>query len=480
MTKITAIITAILIFYTTTFTAHAGLDSDLEGFFDDLGIMSNMQVPGSYESGGRKMLSGGSLSMRFKTTIPPVVTYSPPSLRVSCSGLDFNAGMISILGLDMIQKILQQGGASLAWGLLIGLAYSLPTVSGVFEKIQKYTRWLQMLQGDMCQIGKNIGQSIGGNFNTKAESTTKAEKVTSGSAGTFVEAAEDIFDNMTEYTKKLRGNIIYDALGQGTGLSDESRRALMTLLGTVVWYPSTDKEGVSCTASATDGVRVAFNVVVPTFDTQGDAAINSLVNGGELLIRECGSTCSSGLFTTCTAPKDPPSKITVTGLAEHAKTVITDAIMNLSMGEELTAEQENYLNTPVMPGYNEMIMYYAALKRQGVSVENELALISTFYGYWYLEQLMTFLNELIHTNKSTIINMLEVPADAEERIENFFTNYRTSSSKISYYLAEKRKDFVELISKQGNIMAFINQYSTSDATQPISSFTESLGSAGIK
>ncbi len=72
-TKITAIFMAMMIFVSSSTTAFAGLDSDLEGFLDDIGVMSNISAPGSFQAGGRSVLSGGSISMRMKKQYPPLL-----------------------------------------------------------------------------------------------------------------------------------------------------------------------------------------------------------------------------------------------------------------------------------------------------------------------------------------------------------------------------------------------------------------------
>ena len=210
-------------------SANAGIENDMENFLDGLGVMSNVQMPGSFKAGGRNIYSGGSMSMRIDNTIPPIMTFQPTSLRVSCSGMDFNAGLISILNLDMIQQLLEQGGTSLAWGLLIGLAYSLPTVSNVLEKIQKFTRWMQMLEGNICEIGKKIGSSLGESISEGFQHGKQASDIASGASGTMVEAIKDIWNNPDQFAQSTRGNLVYDALADLHFASDETYRAAMAI-----------------------------------------------------------------------------------------------------------------------------------------------------------------------------------------------------------------------------------------------------------
>jgi hypothetical protein len=121
------------------------------------------QDPGVYQSPSTTTLSGGSFSFRLKNDVlgRPLINFKTPQASISCSGMDFDAGMMSILNLDLFEQMLSQGGASLAWGVMIGLVYSLPGVGESFQKLNEWSRDIQKLMQSPCQVGKYIGTQAG-------------------------------------------------------------------------------------------------------------------------------------------------------------------------------------------------------------------------------------------------------------------------------------------------------------------------------
>jgi hypothetical protein len=136
--------------------------------------------PGLIQSPTQSALSGGSLSFRLNNSpfaAQPLLTMNPPTMSLSCNGLDFDAGMLSMMNLDMFGDTLTNAGSSLAWGVMIGLVYSLPGIGEAFSKLQEWSRKIQGLMQSPCEMGKEIGASISSKWNTKA---TEREVATSG------------------------------------------------------------------------------------------------------------------------------------------------------------------------------------------------------------------------------------------------------------------------------------------------------------
>ena len=452
--KVVSILMIVVVLSVTTIPSspfisivNAGIESDMEGFLDDMGVMSNIQMPGSFEAGGRNIYSGGSMSMRIDTSTPPVMTYQPPSLRVSCSGMDFNAGLISILNLDMIQDLLEQGGTSLAWGLLIGLAYSLPTVSNVFEKIQKYTRWMQQLQGNACQIGKNLGASLGGTIKESYQNKQKSEDVASGDAGTTVEAQRNIWDSPAKFGKSTRGNLVYDTLVDLGIMDDETLKAAMGIFGTIEWFPQTDKTTGDCNPDNPEEVNIIHRVYTPSMSTKTNDIIEAFVNGGEIDSYDCSANCATlGVMnTTCTGLE--PTTVQLDSFREKIYDTLYSAITHLADGEELTTKEQQYINAPVMPNFTDMILYLTTQYRQNRSILADLQAISEYYSYWMLEYILSYINEAVHKSKPILLSSKEVPSRLTDEIENFYSTYRKASIDINKVFRVARETFIKEISQ---------------------------------
>jgi len=129
--------------------------------------MSNLTMPNVYEetdSEGNVISTNfysGGLSYSFENSYPPpIFSASPPSIEAGCNGLNIKGMFISLLGLDQLGAMLQNAGASLAWGVAIGLIYSLPGVASAFKMINKWAKDIQNLLGNACQSGINIGKAL--------------------------------------------------------------------------------------------------------------------------------------------------------------------------------------------------------------------------------------------------------------------------------------------------------------------------------
>lgn len=133
---------------------------DNDAIFKNVTEMSVATDPMS----GATYLSGGGIEVRFKRTgnFPPIFSAGSPGLKASCRGISFDAGYAMFMNLERLGQQLSQAGASVAYGVLIGLVYTLPGVEQAFSKLNEWSQWLQGFLNDSCNIGQNFGRSMGG------------------------------------------------------------------------------------------------------------------------------------------------------------------------------------------------------------------------------------------------------------------------------------------------------------------------------
>jgi len=136
-------------------------------FFDTYGY-SNFTPGGKYKI---KDASGNvvgtayatpSFTFRFKTgnSVEPIFRASPPVIQAGCNGLNIKGMFVSIINLDRLSQMLKNSGASLAWGVLVGLIYSLPGVAATFRNLNQWAKMIQQLMQNACKSGIAIGQMI--------------------------------------------------------------------------------------------------------------------------------------------------------------------------------------------------------------------------------------------------------------------------------------------------------------------------------
>lgn len=105
----------------------------------------------------------GSFSFKFGGAFnypEPIITLSPPKMSAGCGGLSVKGMFASVIGLDRFEEMLKNAGASLAWGIAVGLIYSLPGIGAAFRMIESWASKIQQLLANACQSGMAIGKMI--------------------------------------------------------------------------------------------------------------------------------------------------------------------------------------------------------------------------------------------------------------------------------------------------------------------------------
>jgi hypothetical protein len=104
-----------------------------------------------------------SLYFRFGGTSAypePIVNVGAPGISAGCGGLSIKGMFGSIIGLDRLEAMLKNAGASLAWGIAVGLIYSLPGIGSAFKMINHWAKKIQQLLANACQSGQVIGMAM--------------------------------------------------------------------------------------------------------------------------------------------------------------------------------------------------------------------------------------------------------------------------------------------------------------------------------
>lgn len=443
MKKIISFFLALLVF---TNTLYAGIGDAIDDFVDSNNILSNISEPRSFKVGNRMGYFGGSASIRIDTSMPPLASFNPPDLRVSCSGLDFNAGFISILNLDMIEQLLQQGGASLTWGLLIGLGYSLPTVSHVFEQIQKYVRMIQQLSGNLCALGKNIGQSIATTIQEGYKQDKSAREIASGAKGTFVETISDFWNNPDDYSKRTRGNIVYDAVVDA-GMSADYAYLAMSLFGTMEWFPG---DG-SCNINEPEKADITVSVKPPLVKNIED--FKKYIYGGEIQRYSCGNACAVAGFVNSSCNNiSVVNDSNYSGIKNKFYSSIKNVVQKIANGEIISSSDYEVVALKAIPNSADLFMYLATnyIKDPDLTLL-QIDVISEYYAWWIIEALSIYADRAVNMNVSTILSKHNTPNEATKQYNQLVSQLTTLRGDIHKYFEKTRQ---ELINFMNNIETF--------------------------
>lgn len=155
---------SILVCTSVFFTSSAWAES----IFDN--ILLNSTPMGVYKTGSSGIGKGdtnvytGGVFLRFGSAYdfpPPLFSISPAKVAIGCGGLSIKGMFMQLAGLDRLAQMLKNAGTSLAWGVVVGLVYSLPGVMKAFDFLNHWAKTIQQLLANACASGYALGRSIG-------------------------------------------------------------------------------------------------------------------------------------------------------------------------------------------------------------------------------------------------------------------------------------------------------------------------------
>jgi len=319
------------------FSANASIDDIL-----DRTVNITSTESGVYKSPTTTTATLGSYSLRIKTDLLnlPVFTIQPPRATLSCSGFDFDAGLISFLNLDTIQSMLEQAGTSLAWGVMIGLIYSIPGVAQTFQYLNELGRYSQMLGQGACKIGVVLGKSVGSSIFHRSKSEAESSAVASGIKSTFEEAIKS-YKNFLK-VDELFYTFPYTYLNENGFNDTELKNLIAGFFGVFDWKPY-DANGNICTKkSCLDEKYLKILAKPPRIDT-----IDGLLNGGEINTYDCrwGTISVDGSPVNACLDIEEIKLNVQNGLIDKVYRKIDGIVDDLANGKVITSDNAAFLNS---------------------------------------------------------------------------------------------------------------------------------------
>ena len=227
--------------------ARADLTTQMDQMFNTL---SNVSVPGSFETQARGTISGGSLYVRSKIVNASLFHIEPPGFRAGCGGLDFFAGSFSWANSEQLQLLAQSIAANAAgYAFQLAMKQLCPECMNVIAGIMAEINKLNQYAGNSCQLAKGLVNdtlsAATGQKNNGASLISVFEGIgdtfdsfTSHDGQTPVQAVEDNAPDV--YGKVVTGNLVWRELrkhaahnwigGGGTDIME----VMMNVTGTVI------------------------------------------------------------------------------------------------------------------------------------------------------------------------------------------------------------------------------------------------------
>lgn len=135
----------------------AGVQADLDGFFNDLGYMSNTTSPGVYNSQAAGSYAGGSLLVKNPIKDYSLIQLDLPSYRAGCGGIDLHMGSMSFISKDNMQalgKSIMTNGTSYAFDL--AMVTTVPEMKHTKDILQQAEQFANNASINSCEMGQTL------------------------------------------------------------------------------------------------------------------------------------------------------------------------------------------------------------------------------------------------------------------------------------------------------------------------------------
>jgi len=347
----------------------------IDQILDSVVLGSYYAGPAVIKSPNYTTVTGPSLSFRLRRDLfgKPLVYLNPPRATLSCAGLDFDAGWLSLMNLDTLAQLLQQAGASYMWGIAIGLVYSLPGVGEAFDMLQKWGRYAQFLSMDACTAGIQAGRQLYVAFKEATKTDAVNRALSEGWFSTVSEALKNYKKNVDK--TKVFGVYPYEVLAKA-GITGDLADLIASFTGVYMFYPVADDGSVCSTESCMDNVRIY--VLEPL-----DVNLDALVRGdADLEVYDCGWGVLSGpgveFCTKAGGGALPKRKLSFSqGLKDRELSYLRSILTKAKTGVPLSSQEEEYLRRSPVSNLVAVLNALAFFEKSG---QQELATV-------YLEEL---------------------------------------------------------------------------------------------
>ncbi len=360
--KMTVIIGAL---FCASVPAHAGLDTDLQDWWDDLGGSASTTGPTSFEGQAAGYYTLGNIRARTGTRVSTLTSFSLPSVEAGCGGIDLFAGSFSFISEDELIQ-LSKAIAANAVGYAFDLALETisPVIAETMKDLRSRLQELNLGNINSCEAAKGIVSAVwpkqalardkicaeigssNGVFTDYANARHECGKK-SGQDGATSSAnarqAETIPDNVNLAWHIIRGERI--ANNYWLKDDDEMAEIAQTITGTIIM----DKGNINHFKSkAID-----------------DKFLEAVLRGGDLDYYKCGDTddCLSVSETTLTLAQGESFR-------GRVETAINELIDNVENNTAPSADNIDMVNRTTIPLWR-ILNVYSAYSGPIVSAETE-------------------------------------------------------------------------------------------------------------
>lgn len=229
------------------------LNAEVNNMFNSLGAIGNYSAPGAFRGQTFNTYTGGSLFMRAPNKVYQLAAIQFPSARAGCGGIDVFGGSFSHISAAEFKNMLRNITAALP-----GIAFQLalesvsPLLGGLTKWAKGLETWINNARINSCETAKAIVSTAAeaAGFSSQEACSDLAIEMgleTDRDAArrrcatdrpSILASARSSGDANIRNKAPFVGNLTWKALQRtGTYLDDQERELIMSIVGTVIFYP---------------------------------------------------------------------------------------------------------------------------------------------------------------------------------------------------------------------------------------------------
>lgn len=136
---------------------YADVNSDLNSFFDGLGVTTNTTAPHAYQGQQAGYYSGGSIFSRNTVRSVQLVQVDLPSFRAGCGGIDLFAGGFSFINNDQLIALMRNiMNNAKGYGMLLALEEVTPQIGNINKFLTDIANKVNSMNINSCETAESL------------------------------------------------------------------------------------------------------------------------------------------------------------------------------------------------------------------------------------------------------------------------------------------------------------------------------------
>jgi len=375
----------------------ADVNSDLNNFFDGLGIVTNTTAPHAYQGQQAGYYSGGSIYSRNSVRNFQLVQLDLPSFRAGCGGIDLFAGGFSYINNDQLVALMRNiMNNAKGYSMLLALEEVTPQIGNINKFLTDLANKVNSMNINSCETAESL---VGGLWPKTQMAQQQVCRDIGSSTGIF-----------NDWAKARQGCTSDDAqynfdTTMRAGSTDPQYKNLVLDNGNIAWKALQANNLVSGDQQFAE-LLMSFSgsIIIKKNGTGKDANINianldSLATNSSLL--KAILYGDKATFYKCDEPSQclNPSKQTVqisqnSALKGQVEKILNSMSQKILEDKPLSNQEIGLLQSTRIPIYKILAVQVAYQKDPNIlNVENYSEIIAIDILFQYLQENINLVRE---------------------------------------------------------------------------------------